>query len=152
MRVERLNRAFEQASPFRFKQFDLAEFENPAAVARLVRGTWLMPPGPVRNVTESIEEAGGMVVFSDFGTRQIDAISEWVPGSRPLFLINSNASIPWDRMRLTLAHELGHVLMHTFPSPTMEEEANAFAAELLMPRKEIKPYLYNFSHWRNSRT
>ena len=145
MRMERLSRGVQRSEPLRFKQFDLAEYESPTSIAKLVRGTWLLPPGPIRNVTEAIESAGGMVVFSDFGTRQIDAISEWVPGSSPMFLVNSNAAIPWDRVRLTLAHELGHVLMHTFPSPTMEEEANEFAAEFLLPRKEIKPYLYGLS-------
>jgi Zn-dependent peptidase ImmA (M78 family)/DNA-binding XRE family transcriptional regulator len=159
MRLDRLKRAVDRPITPGFKQFELAEFENPSAIAKLVRSTWLLPPGPIRNVTEAIEHAGGMVVFSDFGTRQIDAISEWVPGSMPLFLVNSNLSIPWDRVRLTLSHELAHVLMHTFPSQTMEEEANEFAAEFLMPRKEIKPYLYNLTlaklqdlkrHWKVS--
>jgi Zn-dependent peptidase ImmA (M78 family) len=43
-------------------------------------------------------------------------------------------------MRFTLAHELGHLIMHRFPSPMMEEEANAFASALLMPASDVKPY------------
>jgi Zn-dependent peptidase ImmA (M78 family) len=41
-------------------------------------------------------------------------------------------------MRLSLAHELGHLIMHSQSSDTMEQEANIFASELLMPRNDIK--------------
>jgi Zn-dependent peptidase ImmA (M78 family) len=36
-----------------------------------------------------------------------------------------------------LSHELGHLVMHRFPSPQMESEANEFASALLMPRNEV---------------
>ena len=41
-------------------------------------------------------------------------------------------------MRFTLAHEVGHVIMHTLPSIEQEREADRFAAELLMPAKDTK--------------
>ena len=41
----------------------------------------------------------------------------------------------------TLAHELGHLVMHRFPSPDMENEAHAFASAFLMPAGDIRPYL-----------
>ena len=31
--------------------------------------------------------------------------------------------------------------MHRVPSPTMEDEANAFASALLMPARDVRPYL-----------
>ena len=100
---------------------------------------------PVQSVTEAIENAGGIVMRMEFGTRQADAISEWIPGNPPLFLVNADAGIPGDRLRLTLAHELAHVIMHRFPNQNMESEANSFAAEFLMPRKQIKGSLYNLN-------
>src|ERR1022692_1409906 len=178
MRVPRLLRSTEILSACRFQRIDLAEYRNSVeTVARLVKSTWLIPSGPVRNVTRAIEDAGGIVVAVDFETRQIDAISEWVPpfppifvinsnsditGDRletrqidaisewvppfpPIFVINSNSDITGDRLRLTLAHEIGHSVMHQFPSATMEEEANRFAAEFLMPAREIKPSLYSLT-------
>jgi Zn-dependent peptidase ImmA (M78 family) len=81
----------------------------------------------------------------DFGTKLADAISEWIPGYPPIFLVNSDADIPGDRLRLTLAHEIAHVIMHRLPNPEMEAEANDFAAEFLMPRKEIKASLYGLT-------
>jgi Zn-dependent peptidase ImmA (M78 family) len=56
----------------------------------------------------------------------------------PLVVLNSEQ--PADRLRYTLAHELGHLVMHRFPTLKMEEEANDFASALLMPAADIKPY------------
>ena len=44
-------------------------------------------------------------------------------------------------MRFTLAHELGHLVMHRFPTPEMETEANEFASALLMPANEMRAAL-----------
>jgi Zn-dependent peptidase ImmA (M78 family) len=68
----------------------------------------------------------------------VDAISQWTPDMPPVFFINEE--IPGDRLRFTLAHELGHVIMHqvlTLDPRDMEREADRFAAEFLMPAKEI---------------
>ena len=146
MRVSRLTRSGTLESPFRFQHIESNEYAGgTTAAARMVRSTWMLPSGPVRNVTQAIEEAGGIVIGLDFGTRQADAVSEWVPPHPPIFLINCNSEIPGDRSRLTLAHELAHVVMHSFPKAEMEKEANEFAGEFLMPRKEIKPSLYGLT-------
>jgi Zn-dependent peptidase ImmA (M78 family) len=55
-------------------------------------------------------------------------------------LVVLNSDQPADRMRFTLAHELGHIVMHKFPSPNMEQEAHAFANAFLTPAADIKPY------------
>ena len=145
MRIARLLRSVE-GSPCKFHRIDPAEYDGrPDIVAQLVKSTWLIPMGPVRSVTRAIEDAGGVVVHFDFGSRHADAISEWVPGYPPIFLVNSSADITGDRLRLTLAHEIGHAVMHRIPSPQMEEEANTFASEFLMPRKEIKAALYRLN-------
>jgi|tagenome__1003787_1003787.scaffolds.fasta_scaffold19772649_1 Zn-dependent peptidase ImmA (M78 family) len=50
-----------------------------------------------------------------------------------------------NRLRLTLAHEIAHIIMHNGPSLEMEDEANGFAAEFLMPRREIKGSLFGLN-------
>jgi Zn-dependent peptidase ImmA (M78 family)/transcriptional regulator with XRE-family HTH domain len=146
MRIRKLTLSLDFKPQFRFQSMEPVEYDGGVtAIARLVRQMWLLPPGPVKNLVATIEDAGGVVFDYDFGTKQADAISEWVPGYPPIFLMNSNSDIPWDRRRLTLAHELGHVIMHKLPTPNMEEEANEFAAEFLMPRREIKPSLYGLT-------
>lgn len=121
--------------------YDLNEFNNggPQELARAVRASLYIPSGPIKNLVEAIEDAGGIVVFCDFGTKQIDGLSQWIPTLPPLFFINAN--IPSDRARFSLAHELGHVIMHKIPRPDMEAEANFFAGEFLMPSREISPSL-----------
>lgn len=109
---------------------------TPGEAARAVRATLGVPRGPIKNLIRMIEDAGAMVMICDFPSPKIDGISRWVPGLPPLFFLNR--AIPGDRQRLTLAHELGHVLLHRTPNEHMEEEANRFAAELLMPKAEIR--------------
>ena len=48
--------------------------------------------------------------------------------------------------RWTLAHEIGHIVMHSFPTgDNLEEEANTFASEFLMPAAEIAGDLSNMT-------
>lgn len=125
-----------------FRQMDVDEYGGKSEnIAQLVRTAWRLPHGPIRNIMETIESSGGVVIRHDFGTRKIDAISEWIEPHPPLFFVNSNSEITGDRLRLTLAHEIGHVILHRFPCPDMEKQANTFASEFLMPAREIKPYL-----------
>jgi Zn-dependent peptidase ImmA (M78 family)/transcriptional regulator with XRE-family HTH domain len=141
-----------------FKRMDIEENPGGAiAIARTVRAMWCLPPGPVMDLTRTIEDAGGIVFRSGFGSTKIDALCQWVQGLPPMFFVNED--IPCDRMRWTLAHELGHIIMHHIPTENIEREANEFAAEFLMPAKEIKPYLSDLSlaklaslkpHWKVS--
>jgi Zn-dependent peptidase ImmA (M78 family)/DNA-binding XRE family transcriptional regulator len=115
--------------------FDPDEW-TPTEIAQFVRSQWHLPSGPVGNVVDAIENAGGIVVACDFGTPHVDAISRCVLGLPRIFFVNSN--LPGDRQRLTLAHELGHVVMHSLPHEDMEQQAYQFAAEFLMPKDAIK--------------
>jgi Zn-dependent peptidase ImmA (M78 family)/DNA-binding XRE family transcriptional regulator len=112
---------------------------RPDHAARMLRTQWRMPLGPVTNLTRWLEGAGVLVFVEDFGTGRIDGLSQWV-GDHPVMLIN--ASVSADRKRLTMAHELGHLVLHSnIVAADMEEQANAFAAEFLMPGHEIRPQL-----------
>lgn len=126
-------------------------------IAQTVRAQWMVPRGPIRNLVAVIEDGGGVVIQHNFGTRHIDAVSQWVPGLPPIFFIN--IGFPADRMRFSLAHELGHMIMHRIPTEESEREADAFAAEFLMPMREIRPQLRDLDlpslanlkrHWKVS--
>ena len=59
------------------------------------------------------------------------------PGLPPLIVLNKEQ--PADRMRFTLAHEVGHLVMHhDQPTQSMEQEANEFASALLLPARDIR--------------
>lgn len=126
----------------RFPTFDPVDV-TPTDAARLVRMQWRMPAGPVRNLTGWLESAGCLVIEEDFATARVDGLSQWV-SDHPIILANAQTST--DRKRLTLAHELGHLVLHSIDvTPHIELEANQFAAELLMPEEIIRPQLRNLS-------
>jgi Zn-dependent peptidase ImmA (M78 family) len=140
--VSKLLRSYEQQPLKPIPQIDLDEFGlTPDRVAERVRAFWMIPRGPVQNIVEIIEQAGGIVVNVSFGTNLMDGISFRSEGLPPIFVMNKD--VPGDRYRFSLAHELGHMIMHGLPEDDekMEDEAHRFAAAFLMPADDIRPYL-----------
>ncbi len=116
---------------------------DPAGAARIARMQWRLRSGPVRNLVGWLESAGCIVIEEDFGTRRVDGLSQWIEG-HPVILVNSTS--PTDRKRFTLAHELGHLVLHSeWFTDEPEDEADQFAAEFLMPGDVIRPELRNLS-------
>ena len=111
--------------------------------AAAVRAILNVPAGPIPNIARVVEDAGGLVIPMGFRSDGVDAISRWVPGLPPLFFVNKSA--PVDRYRMSVTHELGHMVLHRVLEPDLESEANEFAAEFLMPVAEIKNHLYGLT-------
>ena len=140
-----LSKLFKSYEPEISREIPIIDAHNkgwtPSQAAEHMRGYWMVPRGPVKNVTELIEGAGGIVIKMDFGTRHLEALSFRLPTMPPLIFINQNLN--GSLYRHVLAHELGHLIMHNHPETDecMEEEADEFAAEFLTPAKEIRPYI-----------
>lgn len=119
----------------------LAPGSSPSSIARDLRRKWNVPSGPISNLVGLVETAGVVLVFRSFGTSGQDAVSTWPHdlARPPMMLVNKDLSA--DRLRFTVAHELGHLVMHALPSDDQEAEANEFAGELLAPADEIRPHL-----------
>ena len=99
--------------------------------------------GPIESMSEVLEAAGVFVVAEDFADREVDAVTLRATEHHP-HVVYVNAALPADRMRMTLAHELGHLVMDamTLVSPVeVERRATAFAAEFLAPIDDIGPAL-----------
>ncbi|MFD9863406.1 ImmA/IrrE family metallo-endopeptidase [Streptomyces alboflavus] len=101
----------------------------------------------VRGLAEQWEAAFGLVAAATCLPDGLDGLS-WDTGDFRLILVGRTDV--WTRQRFTLAHELGHILAgdatdHPLAeqvAPSMDQgqaeiRANAFAAELLMPHKEL---------------
>jgi Zn-dependent peptidase ImmA (M78 family)/transcriptional regulator with XRE-family HTH domain len=114
---------------------DVDEGGGPRQIARKIRAAWMVPPGPIENLTALAERAGIMVVWCELG-EAIDGVTMTVPDMPPCVFLNRSA--PADRMRASLGHEIGHAIMHRVPTDTIEDEAYTFAAELLIPEKELR--------------
>jgi len=131
----------------RFSRVDLRNIRgNVEQVAIDIRRQWNLPSGPIKNVTQLLENAGILIVHSDFGTDKVDGMSIYDATDALPPMIFINPRMPGDRCRFTLCHEFGHILFHHhLPALSydvdMEGQANRFASEFLMPTKDIKPFL-----------
>ena len=117
---------------------DYAAEHGEITAAQVLRRLWRVA-GPIRSMVELLEAAGVFVVVEDFCDRGIDAVTLRASQHHP-HLVYVNAALPSDRMRMTLAHELGHLVMDTMTlvSPVeTERRATAFAAEFLAPIDDI---------------
>ena len=118
------------------------EGEDPKAAAQITRAAIGLPPDrPIQNVTYTLERAGTLVLAIPVPVERRDAFATWTsePRPRPLVVV-CTMDAPGDRLRHSLAHELGHIVLHRGPRgavTTIENEADQFASEFLMPREAI---------------
>jgi Zn-dependent peptidase ImmA (M78 family)/transcriptional regulator with XRE-family HTH domain len=136
--VRRFLRAVDLSPELPLPWIDVDEGGGPARIARTLRTAWGIPDGPIANLTAICERAGVLVIPCEFDPL-IDGVAMRVRDLPPCVFINRRA--PADRTRFSLAHELGHIIMHRIPTDTIEEEANAFAAEFLVPERGLKKQL-----------
>lgn len=113
----------------------------PTKYAQFLREYWKMPRGRVENLTKIIEDNGILVIHVNFPSSDMDGLSTHTRDNQPVIFLNRN--LPGDRLRFTLAHELGHIGMHFGNlidiSRDIESEAMDFASEFLVPRSEFLP-------------
>ena len=123
-------------------EYPVELFDDPTRIARSVRAAMNIPPGLIYNMTEILERNGCIIVAHDFESPLLDGFSQRTP--YPPSFIHLNGALFPDRWRWTLAHELGHLVMHfdLIEAPRLaEEQANLFASEFLTPAHEIAPRL-----------
>jgi Zn-dependent peptidase ImmA (M78 family) len=139
IQLQRLLEVAGKPTTHRFEHADVSDIYTSEDVARQIRQAWGLPPGPLQSLITVIENAGGFVVRRQLAGRELDAVSQRMNGGSPLFLLN--VSMPVDRECFTLAHEVGHVIMHRVPHEDQERQADQFASEFLMPARDILPSL-----------
>jgi Zn-dependent peptidase ImmA (M78 family)/transcriptional regulator with XRE-family HTH domain len=114
--------------------------KSPVFAAQYLRSLWNIPPGPIEDLSRTVED-NGIVVVRVRMVSFADGISAYDlrRGLPPVMLVS--ADVPGDRMRWTMAHELAHIVLHHHLRATpedCEEEADEFASEFLMPAHEIR--------------
>ncbi len=123
--------------------------ESAATSASITRAELgLSPDTPVADLIHSVEKAGVLALALPIELMHIDAFSVWVgeDDRRPVIVLS--AGKPPDKLRFSVAHEVGHLVMHQMLKgsvKTVETEADRFAAEFLLPegalRQELLPPL-----------
>ena len=118
--------------------------QDPESAAAALRSVWGRGEGPMPNLLQLSEAHGVRVVSLPTDADAVDAFSFWLDALPYVFLSTAKTA---ERSRFDLAHELGHLTMHSrVPADRgasgemgrqLEREADAFAAALLMPRRDL---------------
>lgn len=136
--LRRLMQSVSLSEDLPLPRYEPGEYDNDCReIAKMVRRAWGAPAGPLINLTNYVERAGVFVFHIDLAGVDVDGLTVRLPGTAPCIFLNKH--LPADRMRFTLAHELGHLVMHQVPSPDMEAQAHQFASGLLVPLDDIRP-------------
>lgn len=100
--------------------------------------------GSIKDIVELLEKNGVIIHFFEYdfiqeSSNKFDGVSTYVDGV-PIIFINNK--IPNSRKVFTIAHELGHLVMHfdyiITPDRDIENEANKFASAFIAPKNEVK--------------
>jgi Zn-dependent peptidase ImmA (M78 family)/transcriptional regulator with XRE-family HTH domain len=127
---------------------------GPSDAAAAVRRALRIPLGPVRDLTGLVESAAIPVVAIQTMHEKHSGVSHrgrWFD-----WMVALNANHPASRCRLTLAHELGHIVLEhdkrvagdDQDATLLEDEAYAFGAELLFPEQDARRELRNLTFRR----
>lgn len=120
-----------------YESFSDDEIEK---IALKLRESWNLGDKPVNNIVNLLEKKGFVIAVLDLDEK-IDAFSQWRNGRPYIFIGNESTTAV--RSRFDVAHELGHILLHshidieniqdTKVLERIEREANRFASALLLP-------------------
>lgn len=126
---------------------DLPQMESgatPSEAAALLRKHWDLPDGPVKHLVATAESHGIVVAVRPLG--EIDAVDAFsvMIVDRPIIVTTPRRSENVFRHRFSIAHEVGHLLLHADTSEhsaAIEKEADEFAAAFLTPASSIDTLL-----------
>jgi len=115
-----------------------------------LREAWNLGLDPIENLTELFEDNGIRVDSVDVDG-SFDACTFQAEVAGEMHFIFVRSSLPGDRQRFSLAHELAHFVLHHTEQSHMKEEkmAQRFAAAFLVPcasvRSELGPKRHTLS-------
>jgi Zn-dependent peptidase ImmA (M78 family)/transcriptional regulator with XRE-family HTH domain len=136
--IQFITRALDKEAPH-LPVYEVTKERSPSQIAALVRKQWNLTEGIIGNLTQILESKGIIISSFEFGTDRVDSRNLITDDHHPIIFLNKN--LLGDRLRYSLAYELGGLVMHTFfpvdTSRDLSKEANQFAAEFLMPKEDI---------------
>lgn len=116
--------------------------DGPKAAAQDARAALgLAPDIPIPNLIRTVERGGVLVIALPVALEKRDAYSLWAGdrGQKPVIVVAGDA--PGDRLRFSVAHELGHLILHREHGESekeMDGEADCFASEFLLPEEPMR--------------
>jgi len=125
----------------------VSEYAHVNQAANMLRKEWNLGMGAMPNIAELLEDKHIKVlkISADAGFAGLQTLAN---GSIPVIAYNEKQmKNKMDRLRFTLLHELGHLLLHFNEGLThhqIEKLCNQFAGAMLMPDSVIKQELGEF--------
>lgn len=135
-----------------------AEYNSPADAAMALREYWKIGQSPIANIIPLVEENGCIVTSFATPTDDIDAFSQFVEceGERVYIIALSKNKSSASRIHFDVAHELGHIILHTWSDDIellsreqfkqQEKEANEFANAFLLPERAYREEATRYSN------
>jgi len=111
------------------------------AIANVVRKEWMLGLNPIPDMIDTLESKGIMIISTSVESKKkFDGLAGSI-NATPVIVISSHQ--PGDRQRFTLAHELGHLILHDRLDSNWDEEkaCNHFAGAFLLPQESILEHL-----------
>lgn len=113
----------------------IRKMEDVEHLTKELRIDWKLGIDPIDHVTEVLEDRGVKVVMLE-GDDDFDGLSCWANDDIPVIVVKKNQAS--DRLRFSIAHELGHLLMKVSSSVDPEKAADRFAGSFLVPEEAVR--------------
>jgi Zn-dependent peptidase ImmA (M78 family)/DNA-binding XRE family transcriptional regulator len=118
---------------------------DPVAAAQRTREVLGLPPDrPIGPLIRTLERSGVWVLAIPVPLPRRDACSAWAGGDGATPVLVVAATTAGDRRRFSVAHELGHLVLHQVPEGAphvLERQADAFAEAFLLPVAAMREVL-----------
>jgi Zn-dependent peptidase ImmA (M78 family) len=115
----------------------VSTFEDVERAAVDLRSQWKLGLDPIENLIQLVEDRGIKVHLAE-ADKAVDAFTFEAQADGILPVIVLRSGLPGDRMRFSLAHELGHLLLRSTGDLSAERAANRFAGALLVPEEAAR--------------
>lgn len=123
-------------------------------ISKDLREYWNLGTEPISNLAFLLEKKGFRISTMRHCRKKIEAFSQWYKNGTPYIFYGSEDQSAL-RLRFDLAHELGHLIMHTHITEEdmknkeiynkIEDEANRFAGAFLLPATSFVLDIYSTS-------
>jgi len=124
----------------------IKRYEDIECCVETVRGAWDLGLNPIPDLIDVLESQGILVILTQVEVaNHFDGLQATVAG-KPVIVVSKDW--PGDRQRFTLAHELGHLLLHDRLAENLDEEqaCHRFASAFLLPAENLRTHLGNSRH------
>lgn len=108
--------------------------DDAEAAALELRKQWGLGVDAIESLVEVLE-ANGIKVGMIHSESALDGLTLWADDDLPVIVVNGD--VPGDRQRLTLAHELGHLMLDVASAVDEEKVAFRFAGAFLVPQPTV---------------